>query len=126
MNDNEQFNLHEQHLNLQGSQAAKTKFSSSSLIKFWRSMFQEYPDWAKRVLKELIPFPTTYLCEAAMSALVNIKTTYRNRFGVANDIRIAHIDGLASKRQEQKSHRLCAVFCRVKCDIPLITCVMLS
>ena len=85
MNGNEQLNLHEQHLELQYSQAAKTKFSSSSLIEFWFSMLQEYPKLAKRALEALIPFPPTYLCEAAMSALVNIKTTYRNRLRVAND-----------------------------------------
>ena len=51
MNDNEQLNLHEQHLELQSSQAAKTKFSSSSLIEFWRSMVQEYPELANRALE---------------------------------------------------------------------------
>ena len=61
-------------------------------------------------LEILIPFPTTYLCEATMSALVNIKTTYRNRLRVANDMRIglcninSRIDELVSKRQEQRSH----------------------
>ena len=61
-----------------------------------------------------------------MSALVNIKTTYRNRHRVAKDMRIAlsninpRIDELVSKRQEQKSHSLIifAVFCPVNCDIP--------
>ena len=48
MNDNKQLNLHEQHLELQSSQAAKTKFSSSSLIEFWCSMLQEYPKLAKK------------------------------------------------------------------------------
>ena len=75
LNDNEQLDLHEQHLELQSSQAAKTKFSSSSLIEFWCSMLQEYPELAKRALEALIPFPTTYFCEAAMSALVDIETT---------------------------------------------------
>ena len=74
MNDNEPLNLHEQHLELQSSQAAKTKFSPFLLIEFWCSMLQEYPKLAKRALEALIPFPTTYLCEVAMSALVNIKT----------------------------------------------------
>ena len=69
MNDNE-LNLHEQHLELQSSQAAKIEFSSSSLIEFWYSMLQEYPELTKRALETLIPFPTTYLSEAAMSALV--------------------------------------------------------
>ena len=110
MNDNDQLNLHEKHLELQSSQAAKTRFSSFSLIEFWCCMLQEYPELAKKALEAFIPFPTTYLCEAAMSALVNIKTTYRNRLRVANDMRVAlsninsRIDELASKRQEQKSH----------------------
>ena len=110
LNDNEQLDLHEQHLELQSSQAAKTKFSSSLLIEFWCSMLQEYPELAKRALEALIPFPTTYLCEASMSipCLVNIETTHRNRLRVANDMRIAlsninpRIDELVSKRQEQR------------------------
>ena len=66
---------------------------------------QEYSKLAKRALEALIPFPTIYLCEASMSALVNIKTTYRNRLRVANDKKIAlsnvnlRIDKLVSKRQ---------------------------
>ena len=94
-------------------------------------MLQEYPELAKRALEALIPFPTTYLCEAAMSALVNIKTTCRNRLRVANDMRIGlsninpRIDELVS-RTEVILPIICAVFCRVNCDIPLTTCVMLS
>ena len=117
MNDNEQLNLHEQHLELQSSQAAKTKFNSSSLMEFWCSMLQEYPELTKRALEALIPFPTTYTGEATLSALVNIKTTYRNRLRVANHMRIAlsninpRIDKLVSKTQEQRSHRLSFVLC---------------
>ena len=79
-------------------------------------MLQEYPGLAKRALEALIPFPTTYLCEAAMSALVNIKTTNRNRRRVANGMRIAlsninpSIDELVSKRIEVTlTNRLCCV-----------------
>ena len=80
MNGNEQLNLHEQHLELQSCQAAKTKFSSSSLIEFWCSILQEYPELAKSSGSiTVILFPPTYLCEAAMYALVSIKSTYRNR-----------------------------------------------
>ena len=110
MNDNEQLNLHEQQLRLQSSQAAKIKFNSSSLKEFWCCMLQEYPKLAKRALEALIPFPTTYLCEADMSTLVNIKTAYRNCLRVTNDMRIALgninpcIGELVSKRQEQRSH----------------------
>ena len=52
-------------------------------------MLQEYPELTKRALEALIPFSTTYLCKAAVSALVNIKTTYRNLLRVANDMKIA-------------------------------------
>ena len=78
--------------------------------KFWCSMFQKYLELAKRALETLIPFPTTYLCEAVLSALVNIKTTHRNRLRVTKDMRIAlsninpRIDELVWKRQKQKSH----------------------
>ena len=117
MNDNEQLNLHEQDLELQSSQTAKTKFSSSSLIEFWCSMLEEYPEFAKRALKALIPFLTTYLGGAAMSALVNIKTTNPNRLRVADDMRIALsninfcIDKPVLKRQEQRQHGLSFVLC---------------
>ena len=73
-------------------------------------MLHKYPELAKRALEALIPFPMTYLCEVAMSSLVNIKTMYRNRLRVANDMRIAlsnispRIDEFVSKRQEQRSH----------------------
>ena len=103
MNNDKQLNLYEQHLELQSSLAAKTKFSSSLQIEFWCSMLQEYPKLAKRALKALIPFPTTYLCKAVMSALVNVKTMFRNCLRVANGKRIAfsninlRIDELVSK-----------------------------
>ena len=110
INGNKQLNLHEQHLELQSSQAAKTKFSPSSLIEVRCSMLLECPELAKRALEASISFPKTYHCEAAMSALVNIKTKYRNCLRVANDMRIVpnninfRIDELVSKRQEQKSY----------------------
>ena len=85
----EQLNIHEQHLKLLSSQAAKTKFSSSSLIEVWCSMLQVYSELAKRAHEALIPFPMTYLREAAMSVLINIKTKYRNHLRVANEKRIA-------------------------------------
>jgi len=44
MNDNEQLNLQEQHLELRSAQAAETKFSSSSVMEFRCSVLQEYPE----------------------------------------------------------------------------------
>ena len=50
MNDNAQLNLHERHMELQNSQAAKTRFGSSSLVEFRCNMLQEYSELAKRAL----------------------------------------------------------------------------
>ena len=73
MKENEQLNIHKQHLELQSSQVAKNKFSFFLLMEFWCSICQEYPELAKRAQEALISFLTTYLCEATMFALVNIK-----------------------------------------------------
>ena len=80
-------------------------------------MLKDYPELAKRALEALITSSTTYLREASMSSLVNIKTAYRNRLRVANDMRIdlsnvnPCIDELVSKKKEQKSHWLLFVLC---------------
>ena len=105
------YHIHNLEKKMEGcSQAAKTKFSSLSLKEFWCSMLQEYCELAKRALEALIPFPTTYLCEAAISALVSINTTFCNHLKVANGMRTVlsninpRIDELVLKREEQKSH----------------------
>ena len=51
LNNNEQLNLHEQHLELQSSQAAKTKLSSSLPIEFWCSMLKNILNWQKELWK---------------------------------------------------------------------------
>ena len=92
------------------AECSSYKVQLLSTDRIWCSMLQKYPELAKRALEALIPFPTTYLCETIMSALVDIKTTYRNRLRVANDMRIAlsninpRIDELSPKRQELRFH----------------------
>ena len=96
-------------------------------------MLQEYSELAKRALEALIPFPTTYLCEVAISPLVNINTTYRNRVRISNVMRIAlsniKLILMSLFRRaivEVTLPIICADLCRVNSDIPLATCVMLS
>jgi len=52
-------------------------------------MAQTYPDISKMALKILIPFPTTYECESAFSALLSIKPTAQNRLDALHDMRVA-------------------------------------
>ena len=51
MNDSEQLDLHQQHLELQSFQAAKTKFSFSSLLEFWCSMLKNILNWQRELWK---------------------------------------------------------------------------
>jgi len=80
MNDSEQFNLQGLHLELEFS--IKPQRPSSAPSQWWNFgavCCKQILDWQTGALDVLIPFPRTYLCEAAMSALVNIETMYRIR-----------------------------------------------
>ena len=70
-----------------------------------------YPDLSKIILRLLLPFPTTYRCEAAFSILVNVKTKSRNRLKtVTHDMRVAlsktvpDIVELSKMKQAHPSH----------------------
>ena len=55
-------------------------------IYFWVSICTVYPVLSKFVIKQLIPFATTHLCEAGFSAISVLKTKKRNRLDVEDDI----------------------------------------
>ena len=65
--------LQEQFIDLVNDGKARRLFSEKSCSDFWIEMAQTYPDISKMALKVLIPFPTTYECESAFSALLAIK-----------------------------------------------------
>ncbi|XP_064468869.1 protein FAM200A-like [Ornithodoros turicata] len=66
----------------------KLKFAQGHLADFWIGVRSEHPALSERALKLLLPFPTTYLCEVAFSALVHIKSKSRNRIEVEPDLRL--------------------------------------
>ena len=78
------------------------------MLKLWKVF--SYHFLAKQAFSPLIPFATTYLCEAAFSALVTIKTKHRNRLDVQHDLRVAlsktrpQFCLLVQDRQQQASH----------------------
>lgn len=82
-------NHHAQHQkSLSCDKDLKTQFKETSLSDFWISMQKCYPSLAKKALKYLLPFCSTYLCERAFSSLVYIKNKQRNRLNVELDLRI--------------------------------------
>ena len=61
------------------SGSMKTEFNQKPLPDFWIGLCTEYPALAKRAVKTLMPFATTYLCESGFSALTSMTTKYRHR-----------------------------------------------
>ena len=62
----------------------KSVFEQTSLAGFWIKTKGEYPEISVKALKTLLPFPTTYLCEAGFSAMTATKTKLRNRLDISN------------------------------------------
>ncbi|CAJ0945397.1 unnamed protein product, partial [Ranitomeya imitator] len=79
----------EEFIDLINNDAARTDFSTMPLTKFWIKSLQLYPILSETVLRLLLPFPTTYLCETGFSRLLVIKSKYRSRLVVENDLRCA-------------------------------------
>lgn len=67
----------------------KSKFASSDLVEFWVSVKNEYPALSLKALRILIPFATSYLCEAGFSAVAVIKSKYRSKINVEQEMRVA-------------------------------------
>lgn len=102
----------EQLVELKSNTRLRHIYSSSSLPSFWLSVMPEYPQLSAAAVKLLLPFSSTYLCEAGFSKLTALKTKYRNRLQVEDDLRLAlskiepRIAFLCKKKQAQVSHWL--------------------
>lgn len=101
----------EQLLDVSTNIGLKSLFPTVSLADFWSRLLPTYPAAATFAVKLLLPFASTWSCEAAFSALTAMKYKARNRLYVENDLRLAlskkispRIDMLCSKSQCQPSH----------------------
>ena len=102
--------LQEEFLELKFNSTAQEDFNQLDLETFWVKYLPVYPLISDKALRVLVMFGSTYLCEAAFSTLVAIKTKYRNRLSVEGDLRCAlsgiqpRIQDLVAKKQCQVSH----------------------
>ena len=102
--------LQEELIDLKNDSTIKTAFENSELTTFWCNASASYPQVTKYIMSKLLPFGSTYLCEAAFSALVSLKTRARNAMSVENDLICAlsciepRISLLAKNKQTQPSH----------------------
>ncbi|XP_058617525.1 zinc finger BED domain-containing protein 5-like [Onychostoma macrolepis] len=102
--------MQEQLIELKSDSRLKELFSSCPLSSFWAASMQEYPELCDVALKILLPFASTYLCEAGFSKMTALKTKYRNRAQIEDDLRLClsniepRIEDLCKAKQAQVSH----------------------
>ncbi|XP_055487049.1 zinc finger MYM-type protein 6-like [Leucoraja erinacea] len=69
----------EKLLEVSSDRGLQMKFAMFTLTQFWVCVKQEHPDLGQKALEQLLPFASTYLCEASFAAMTVIKTKQRNR-----------------------------------------------
>uniref|UniRef100_A0A8C9QX36 Zinc finger BED domain-containing protein 5-like n=1 Tax=Scleropages formosus TaxID=113540 RepID=A0A8C9QX36_SCLFO len=102
--------MEEQLVELKSDTRLRHLYSSCSLPSFWLTVMTEYPQLSDAAVKLLLPFASAYLCEVGFSKLTALKTKYRNRLQVEDDLRLAlsniepRVVLLCKKKQVQVSH----------------------
>ena len=100
----------DEFIDMLNSECVQTEFENNSLMKFWIKKIEGYPILSETVLRVLMPYPSTYMCENAFSTLLVIKSKARNRLEAENDLRCAlskttpRIERLVQTKQQQISH----------------------
>ena len=76
-------------LDLRNDSASREMFMEKSLSQFWCTILRLNPKVSTEVLRVIVPFASTLLCETGFSALVHIKSKARNQLNVEDDMRLA-------------------------------------
>ena len=59
----------EEFIDMKNNYEAKSWFGELQLHEYWAKSFQKFPVISEIAIRNLLPFPTTYLCEEAFSQL---------------------------------------------------------
>ena len=101
--------VQDQFIDMRNDSTALEIFQEKSLTELWCRMYPSYPA-VSLIAFSVLPFPSTYLCEAGFSSLLQIKNKARNKVDVENDMRLAlskkppRIARLVARKQPQSSH----------------------
>ena len=102
--------LQEEFLEMKCNSTAKDDFEAMFLNDFWAKYLRIYKNVGSVAIRTLLPFSSTYFCESGFSALVSIKTKFRNKLECEADLRCAlsstkpRIKRLVSQKQLHPSH----------------------
>ena len=84
--------------------------TTSNRHTFWIKVKVEYTEIATKTLRSLLPFPTSYLCEAGFSAVTATKTRLQSKLIISNTLWVSlspippRWDHLVAGKQAQGSH----------------------
>ena len=87
--------------------------TTSNLHPVWIKVKVEYPEIATKALESLLPFPTSYLCEAGFSAVTATKRKLQTGLDISSTLPVSlspitpRWDHLAAGKQAQGSHWFC-------------------
>ncbi|XP_067945293.1 zinc finger BED domain-containing protein 5-like [Watersipora subatra] len=101
--------MQEELLDLNDS-GAHDRFEDCVLSKFWCSLITSYPKLSEVALKVLLIFPSSYKSEQEFSLLLYMKSKYRSRLNVDDDLRVSltvtdlNIKQITDAKQAQPSH----------------------
>ena len=100
----------EEFIDLITSGCANTEFDSLTVSQFWIKQLFQYPNLAEAMIRIIMPFPSTYMCEVTFSSLLLIKSKLRSKLHAEDDLRCAvsktspQIEKLVMGKQYQPSH----------------------
>ncbi|XP_059375528.1 zinc finger BED domain-containing protein 5-like [Carassius carassius] len=100
----------EQFIDVTSDSTMRLEFKSKTLAAFWIGVEKDFPLLGKRALATLLPFATSYLCEIGFSAVASIKTKYRSKLDIENELRVAvsqlqpQFEKICSMKQAHTSH----------------------
>jgi len=108
---NDEEDLKEELIDLSADTGIAIKFSVHLLSCFWASELHMFSIVAMKAMKQILPFASTCQFESRLPSLVKVKSKYRNRMDVRQDIQLAlfkikHRISMLVKEccQEHKSH----------------------
>jgi hypothetical protein len=78
----------EEFIDLSEDTSLKLNFNRSKLTQFWLPVQQTCPTPSTEALKALLPFSSLYICEVRFSAMVGMKTKFRNKLQLSNSLRL--------------------------------------
>ena len=79
----------EQFIDLFSDLTLKSLYNLNLLISFWIKARSEFPFVGCKALPVLVPFATSYFCEASFSVVAVIKSKYHNKIEIERDMCVA-------------------------------------